>query len=146
MKTLLVTMLLCIFAQSAQAANIELSEGQSKKLYNILATFGLRHDFPADRQTHEWLKPVKCLKSVEDGLYYICEGVDKMTGEVVSRTGTPARKLYDLLVQYNGKVCNIEGRCNTASPNIYCIYYWPNKDNPPPRHYRCTVEQPLALF
>lgn len=46
MKSLLICMLLLAFSQGAHAATVTLNEGQSKKLYNALAVFGLRTPYP----------------------------------------------------------------------------------------------------
>lgn len=136
MKSLLVCLLLIAFAQGAQAVN--LSEGQSKKLYNVLAGYGLRTPNPATMQTLEWAKPAICLKEVNGGVHYSCQVHDEFHNVNVVRTGSLAKKLYHYLWSVNGAIC--EGaRCLTRSPEVRCIHWWPNKDNPPRIRYLCDI-------
>lgn len=140
MKSLLIGMLLLAFAQGAQAAPLNLNEGQSKKLYTILAGFGLRLTAPADMQTREWAKPAACIREVNGGIHYTCLVHDEFRNMNVQRTGMVAKKLYQFIKGINGANC--EGaRCLTTTKEIKCIYYWPNKDNPPPRRYLCQIDK-----
>lgn len=143
MKSLLMSLLFFAFTQGAQAAPLNLNEGQSKKIYNILASFGLRLAFPVEMQTREWAKPAACLREVNGGIHYTCLVHDEFRNVNVQRTGMVAKKLYDFIKGVNGANC--EGaRCLTSTKDIKCIYWWPNKDNPPPRRYQCQIDQITA--
>ena len=140
MKSLLVGLILVVFAQGANAAPVLFNEGQSKKLYNVLAEFGLRTPFPADMQTREWAKPVICARTTNGGIHYKCLLHDEFHNVNVQKTGLVAKKLYNIVKGVNGANC--EGyQCITQTTDIKCIYWWPNKDNPPERRYLCAVEQ-----
>ncbi len=140
MKSLLVSLLLFAFAQAAQAVPVALNEGQSKKLYNVLAAYGLRTAFPAEMQTREWAKPVLCQRAVNGGVNYTCLLHDEFHNVNVQKTGMVAKKLYYFLKDVNGAVC--EGpKCFTRTADIKCIYWWPNKDNPPERRYLCAIDK-----
>lgn len=140
MKSLLISLLLVVFAQGVQAAAHNLNEGQSKKLYNILASFGLRQDYPALMQTREWAMPAACIREVNGGVHYRCVVHDEIHNMNVERTGMLAKKLYDFIKGVNGANC--EGyRCLTTTKDIKCIYFWPNKHEPPVRHYACQIDK-----
>lgn len=140
MKSLLVSLLLFAFAQGAHAALLPLNEGQSKKIYTILAGYGLRDPRPAQMETLEWAKPAVCLREVNGGIHYTCQVHDNFHNTNVQRTGMLAKKLYDFIKGVNGANC--EGnRCLTTTKEIQCTHYWPNKDNPPPRHYFCQIDK-----
>ncbi|WP_409478212.1 hypothetical protein [Pseudobdellovibrio sp. HCB154] len=144
MKSLLVSLLLVAFTQSAHAVAIELNEGQSKKLYNILAEFGLRTPYPPGMQTREWAKPAVCVKTVNSGVSYACLVHDEFHNVNVQRTGFVAKKLYQFIHGVNAPVC--EGaRCIVRTDDIKCAYYWPNKDNPPPRRYWCAIDKWIPI-
>lgn len=137
MRSLIVSFLLVAFAQTTQAAPIDLNEYHSKKLYNILAGFGLRKSYPEDRETREVAKPAICAH-IGDGDHYVCEVHDELHNNDVERRGELAKKLYDYLKWANGENC--EGpKCYATSPEVGCIYNWPNKGNPPPRLYICEI-------
>lgn len=138
MKTFLVSLLLFAFAQGAHALPVELNEWHSKKLYNILAGFGLRTPNPPAMQTLEYAKPAICLKLLNSGTHYTCAVHDELHNTNVEKSGALAKKLYDYLKWANGEQC--EGpKCYARSPAVQCIYWWPNKDNPPPRRYACVI-------
>ncbi|MES2802969.1 MAG: hypothetical protein V4654_10790 [Bdellovibrionota bacterium] len=139
MKSLLVSLLLFAFAQGVQAAPFDLNEWHSKKLYNALASFGLRVSVPASMQTREWAQPALCGKFVNGVTTYKCVVHDEFRNLNVERTGAAAKKLYNILYSYYGATCE-GGDCLSRAPDIKCIYWWPNKDNPPPRRYLCTLE------
>lgn len=141
MKSLLVSLLLFAFAQAAQAVPVALNEWQSKKLYNVLAAYGLRTAFPAEMQTREWAKPVLCQRLITIGAdAYTCILHDNFHGGNVTRTGAVAKKLYDFIGLVNPIVC--EGpKCFARTDDIKCIYFWPNKDNPPERRYLCAIDK-----
>lgn len=143
MKSLLVSLILFAFAQAAHAVPVELNEGHSKKLYNVLAAYGLRTPFPVEMQTREWAKPAICQKTVNGGVTYTCLLHDEFHNVNVQKYGLVAKKLYHILADVNGVFC--EGpKCFTRSPDIKCIYWWPNKDNPPRRRYLCWIDRILA--
>lgn len=141
MKSLLISILLLVFAQGAQAAPVLLNEGQSHKLYSALAVFGLRTPFPADYQTREWAKPVICARDVGmGGVTYTCLLHDEFHNVNVQKTGMASKNIYLALKGVNGADC--EGnRCIARSTDVKCIYYWPNKQRPPERKYLCAIEQ-----
>ena len=141
MKSLLICMLLLAFSQGANAAAVNLNEGQSKKLYNALAVFGLRTPYPAGMQTREWAKPVICVRdSGMGGVTYTCLLHDEFHDVNVQKSGMAAKNIYLAVKAVNGAQC--EGyRCLTKTEDIKCIYYWPNKNNPPERRYICMIEQ-----
>lgn len=140
MKKLLISLMLLAFAHTAQAVPLNLNEGQSKKLYNILAEFGLRTPHPAEMQTREWAKPVVCARTVNGGVTYACLLHDEFHNVNVLKEGLIAKKLYNIVKGVNGASC--EGvRCVTRTEDIKCIYWWPNKDNPPQRRYLCAIDQ-----
>lgn len=140
MKSLLVSLCLLVTGQFAHAVAIELNEGQSKKLYNILAEFGLRTPYPPGMQTREWAKPAICLKVVNGAATYTCLVHDELKNVNVEKTGLVAKKLYQMIDTVNAPVC--EGnRCLIRTEDIKCAHYWPNKDNPPPRRYWCAIEK-----
>lgn len=140
MKSLLVSLLLFVFAQGAHAALINLNEWQSKKLYNILGSYGLRKAFPIEMQTREWAKPAVCQKLVNSGASYTCVVHDEFRNMNVVRHGGIAKKLYDFLATINTPVC--EGpKCFARTNEIRCIHWWPNKDNPPLRRYLCSIDK-----
>ena len=144
MKSLLVSLLLVVFAQSVHAVAIDLNEGQSKKLYNILAQFGLRMPYPPGMQTREWAKPAVCAKTVNGGVSYACIVHDEFHNVNVERSGLVAKKLYQFINGVNAAVC--EGpRCFVRTDEIRCIYWWPNKDNPPPRRYLCSIDKRVPV-
>jgi len=140
MKSLMISILLFAFAQTAQAAPVLLNEGQSKKLYNALAVFGLRTPHPADYQTREWAKPVICARDVAmGGVTYTCLLHDEFHNVNVQKSGMAAKNIYLALKAVNGADC--EGsRCISRSTDVKCIYYWPNKQRPPERRYLCAIE------
>ncbi|AZZ37837.1 hypothetical protein CIK05_13845 [Bdellovibrio sp. qaytius] len=140
MKTLLVSLLLFAFAQGAQAAPVALNEMNSKKLYNTLAAYGLRDPYPADMQTREWAKPVICQKVTSPSVSYTCLLHDEFHNMNVQKTGLVAKQLYMFVMGVNGADCE-EYKCITKTTDIKCIYWWPNKNNPPPRRYLCVIEQ-----
>lgn len=140
MKSLLISLLIFVFAQAAQADPVELDEVQSKKLYNVLAAYGLRMPFPADRQTREWAIPVNCEKIINGSVSYTCQVHDEYHHVDVQRTGSIAKKLYDFIYAVNGQYCSSD-TCLTTSLEVTCVYWWPNKDNPPPRPYRCVIDR-----
>lgn len=140
MKSLLVSLVLVIFAQIASAAPLALNESNSKKLYNILATFGLRTPYPAGMQTREWAHPAVCAKAANGAVSYKCVIHDEFRNINVEQTGANAKKLYNFIRSINAAQC--EGiYCVTRTEDIKCIYYWPNKDNPPERRYACLIDQ-----
>ena len=141
MKSLLICMLLLAFSQGAHAAAVTLNEGQSKKLYNALAVFGLKTPYPAGMQTREWAKPVICARdAMMGGVKYTCLLHDEFHNVNVQKSGMAAKNIYLAVKGVNAADC--EGsRCITKTPDIKCIYYWPNKDNPPERRYICVIEQ-----
>jgi len=138
MKSFLVSLFLIAFTQTAGA--VDLGEVAAKKLYKVLASYGLRVNEPALLRTNEWAKPAKCIKSVEDGLFYQCSVHDQFNNTTVHKTGSAAKKLYDILAFYKGKVCSEDGRCSTASKEIKCIYHWTTKDYHPEIIYWCSIE------
>ena len=140
MKTLLVSLLLAVFAQSAHATLTPLDEMQSKKMYNILAGFGLRTPEPPTKQTLEWAKPAACLREVNGGIHYTCLVHDNFHNMNVERTGMLAKKLYDFIKSVNGANC--EGaKCLTTTKEIQCTYYWPIKGYPTPKRYYCQIDK-----
>lgn len=137
MKSLLISLLLVTFAQTASA--VDLGEVPAKKLYNVLASYGLRVNEPALLRTNEWAKPAKCVKSVEDGLFYQCTVHDQFNDTFVHKTGSAAKKLYDILAYYKGTLCGVDGRCSTYTEEIKCIYHWTTKDYHPEIIYWCSI-------
>lgn len=140
MKSLFISLCLLVCSQFAQAAPVELNEWQSKKLYNILASFGLRTPNPPTKQTNEWAHPAQCIKVVNGGVSYACLVHDQFHNVNVQRTGALAKKLYDMINLVNPALCGGD-RCTVRTPDIKCIYYWPNKHHPPLRRYWCAIEK-----
>lgn len=140
MKSLFVSLMLVVFAQGAHAAPFALNDGLSKKLYNILAGFGLREDYPATMQTREWAHPAVCVREINMGVSYTCLVHDEIHNVNLQKTGVVAKNLYHFIKSINGDDC--EGRrCLTRTEDIKCIYWWPNKDNPPERRYACLIDK-----
>ena len=140
MKSLLISLLIFTYAQSSFSATT-IYKSAAKNVYNALAIFGLKVNDATQNRTVEWAHPVKCLKTVEDGLYYICNVHDEYRNITRTKTGTAAKKHYDLIKMYNGEFCGQEGSCNIYSPDIKCIHNWPNKDYPPEFEYQCIIEK-----
>lgn len=149
MKSLLVSLLLVVFAQGAKAETVNLDQTLSKELYHILAVFGLRTQFPADMQTREWAHGADCAKIVNSGAHYTCLVHDQFHSMNVQKTGSVAKKLYDMIALANPIVCGAD-RCLTRTSDIKCTYYWPNKYNSPEVRYFCQMDkhttEPLAPF
>lgn len=144
MKSLLISLLLFSFAQIAQADVVELSEGQSKKLFNVLADFGLQEAYPAELQTRQWAKPAVCVKEATGGdVSYGCQLNDEIRNVNVQKTGSAAKKLYKIIEDVNDADCE-DGVCIIFAPEIQCVYWWLNKDNPPSRRYRCVIEKQVS--
>lgn len=140
MKKVFVSLLVFVFAQAVQAAIIvELDEWPSKNLYNILASYGLRTPSEPDLRTFELARNVFCKKIVNSGVHYECQLYDQLHSASVTKTGWLAKRLYDVLVDYNGEYCTDD--CRTGAPWIECTYWWPDKANPPPRDYVCKIMQ-----
>lgn len=135
MKSLLVSLLLLAFTQTTYA---DLSEGASKKMYNILADWGApKTDLP-NLRTLEWVSAVQCTKRADD-LNHICKLHDVFHDRDVIKTKSAAKPLYDILAKHAGNLCE-NGVCVTGAERIRCIHWWKNKFNPPPRLYKCRIE------
>lgn len=138
MKTLLVSFLFVVFAQSANANQyVTLNESHSKKLYDILAAFGLSQPLSGNKITYEHAKPANCAFLANQ---FVCNVHDQLHNSDVIKRGTLAKYLYYYLMQVNGSNCS-GPNCFTRSPQILCLYRWSNQANPAQRHFLCVIEK-----
>lgn len=145
MKFLLISLLMMLSVQGAKAAPQVLSESQSKKLYKILATYGLRMDFPMEKQTREWTKLITCERQATGTITELCQVQDDYHGGAVTKTGPQTRTLYNFLANYVTAPSCIGGSCQIDTPEIKCTYLWPDKIYPRPRRYICSISRTTGL-
>lgn len=150
MKSLLVSLVLCAFVQSANAlpfVPIDLNEDESKKMYNVLAEWGTRYNDSTNKKTIEWVTAVECVKTTAN--VFGCKVFDQIYGVEYRKVGPIAMRLYNMLATHVGARCALDrGDCYTSAAEIRCTHWWNNKHNPPIRLYECRIvkEVPAAVM
>jgi hypothetical protein len=141
MKTLLVSLLLVAFAQTTHAR--QLSEGDSQKLFFVLAAMGTTMFDPENKRTVESVSDVNCFVAINNGLKAECSLFNDLYGRPIVLKKYAAIPLNLILGKVAGVMCDVfSGQCLSSATNISCTYWWKNAPaNPQPnRKYICEIE------
>lgn len=146
MKSLFISLLILTLAQTTFAAPVlvDLDEADSKKMYNILATWGARQNDSLYKRTNEWVTSVFCGKDSVGN--YACRLHDELHNTDPAIAGPMAIPLYNMVGSIDGILCSISsGNCSTFANSIKCVRYWNPKHNDLRRKYLCRIENPPSV-